>query len=706
MAPSGAAAPVHVEQMLTAETDDGMSVTIAGYMPAEAELWVETVPQEVAAGFIDADDAIVFAYDLKLMLPDPDAGGWTEYQPAAALTVAVAPCTAAESLAESPVEVTHVSMDEATQQACVTKVPAAVQEGGAVTFAAESFSYYIGTVSTPLREVTLTAGEGYAFYSDAACTEPISGEQQISAAAAIYLKAAESYQIRTVTVVGADGSPGIGLIEPGDGETSAYDEKITFPAETEPLQPAQLITVQVMQTLWYNGDGFYSDAECLRPAVGPSDLAERVEHAACTLWINMLTSYTPDGIVSLDGQDNVVLLMRDASYPGALLTIPSGAQLTLSHITLDGGAIWSGEPDTTLERGTDNSGLKAQAPLITVEGSLIMSTGAALQNNDNASSPGGAIYVSANGTMTMYDGVIGSNTASSKDNGYGGAIYSQAKGTESQSGLVIAGGYISGNQAACASTICRGGSIQLDDAALTIYDMCKAVDRGMEIVDVRLLHKEGGRSGVWDRAERQAAAVEAAAADGNAPTSAPVAVAPAAPAPAVPAIAFIGYQNSGKTTLVEKVIAELTRRGLRVGSLKHHGHHGFDIDVPAKDTWRHHQAGSKHVGLICATRWAEYADTREENEMPARELLSRYNDVDVVIIEGYKTEGFDNIVVARSGVDRLRGKSSLDLVDGRTLALACNEALARQAFDAGFATRAININDARAICDLIQDHLA
>lgn len=238
-------------------------------------------------------------------------------------------------------------------------------------------------------------------------------------------------------------------------------------------------------------------------------------------------------------------------------------------------------------------------------------------------------------------------------------------------------------------------------ACLTIYDMCKAVDRGMEIVDVRLLHKEGGRSGVWDRAERQAAAVEAADVDGA--VSASVS---AAPALSVPAIAFIGYQNSGKTTLVEKVIAELTRRGLRVGSLKHHGHHGFDIDVPAKDTWRHHQAGSKHVGLICATRWAEYADTREEDEMPARELLSRYNDVDVVIIEGYKTEGFDNIVVARSGVDRLRGKSSLDLVDGHTLALACNEALARQAFDAGFATRAININDARAICDLIQDHLA
>ena len=119
-------------------------------------------------------------------------------------------------------------------------------------------------------------------------------------------------------------------------------------------------------------------------------------------------------------------------------------------------------------------------------------------------------------------------------------------------------------------------------ACLTIYDMCKAVDRGMEIVDVRLLHKEGGRSGVWDRAGRQAAAVEAVAADGAAPASAPVAVAPAAPTPAVPAIAFIGYQNSGKTTLVEKVIAELTRRGLRVGSLKHHGHHALISMYPLR----------------------------------------------------------------------------------------------------------------------------
>ena len=91
--------------------------------------------------------------------------------------------------------------------------------------------------------------------------------------------------------------------------------------------------------------------------------------------------------------------------------------------------------------------------------------------------------------------------------------------------------------------------------------------------------------------------------------------------------------------------------------------------------------------------------------MPARELLSRYEDVDVVIVEGYKTEGFDNIVVARSGVDRLRGRSSLDLVDGHTLALACNDALVRQARDAGLEVPTIDINNYRAICDLIQDRL-
>ena len=233
-------------------------------------------------------------------------------------------------------------------------------------------------------------------------------------------------------------------------------------------------------------------------------------------------------------------------------------------------------------------------------------------------------------------------------------------------------------------------------ACLTIYDMCKAVDRGMEIVDVRLLLKEGGRSGVWEREGASAAAVEgkdgadAAASDSSED-------APAAPAPAV---AFIGYQNSGKTTLVEKVIAELTARGLRVGSIKHHGHHRFDIDVPGKDSWRHAEAGSRHVGLICANRYAEYADT--DQEFPLDGLLARYTDVDVVIVEGYKTAGLPNVVVARSGVDRLRGSSSLDLVDDATLAIACNDTLANHIH---INLPVADINDAATVANVVEGYL-
>ncbi len=250
-------------------------------------------------------------------------------------------------------------------------------------------------------------------------------------------------------------------------------------------------------------------------------------------------------------------------------------------------------------------------------------------------------------------------------------------------------------------------------ACLTIYDMCKAVDRGMEIVDVRLLHKEGGRSGVWDRGAQE----DETPAEAEAPTEPEAPAEPASPLPggpgsgvAAPAIAFIGYQNSGKTTLVEKIITRLTQRGLRVGTIKHHGHKGFDIDQPGKDSWRHAQAGSRHVGLISPGQYAEYAGT--QGEVPVTDLLTHYTDVDIVIVEGYKTAGLPNIVVTRSGVDRLRGDTSFDLVDGNTIAVACNDVVERD-----FRTRAtrettetgvlrelppfININDAAAIVNFI-----
>ena len=66
-----------------------------------------------------------------------------------------------------------------------------------------------------------------------------------------------------------------------------------------------------------------------------------------------------------------------------------------------------------------------------------------------------------------------------------------------------------------------------------------------------------------------------------------------------PAIAFVGRHNSGKTTLVERVIRELTARGRDIGSIKHHHRLGFEFDVPGKDSYRHAQAGAE-TGVLCS----------------------------------------------------------------------------------------------------------
>ena len=59
-----------------------------------------------------------------------------------------------------------------------------------------------------------------------------------------------------------------------------------------------------------------------------------------------------------------------------------------------------------------------------------------------------------------------------------------------------------------------------------------------------------------------------------------------------PAVAIVGRHNSGKTTFIVKLIAELTARGYDVGSVKHHSHPGFEIDIPGKDSYRHREAGA------------------------------------------------------------------------------------------------------------------
>ena len=112
-----------------------------------------------------------------------------------------------------------------------------------------------------------------------------------------------------------------------------------------------------------------------------------------------------------------------------------------------------------------------------------------------------------------------------------------------------------------------------------------------------------------------------------------------------PAIAFIGRSGSGKTTLTVKVIAGLCARGRRVGSVKHHGHKGFDIDVPGKDSWRQTQAGSVHTVIASPDKVASIQQLDGELELP--DIIATMGDVDVVVVEGYRNGGVPSIEMFR-----------------------------------------------------------
>ena len=115
-----------------------------------------------------------------------------------------------------------------------------------------------------------------------------------------------------------------------------------------------------------------------------------------------------------------------------------------------------------------------------------------------------------------------------------------------------------------------------------------------------------------------------------------------------PVIAFIGKPDSGKTTLLEKLIPELRRRGYRIGTIKHHVH-AFEMDKPGKDTWRHKQAGASTVALSSPTGLGIIRDVDED--LSIEELVGRYyGDIDLVIAEGYKRLGLPKIEVFRSAL--------------------------------------------------------
>lgn len=109
-----------------------------------------------------------------------------------------------------------------------------------------------------------------------------------------------------------------------------------------------------------------------------------------------------------------------------------------------------------------------------------------------------------------------------------------------------------------------------------------------------------------------------------------------------------GWKNAGKTTLMERLVSEMTGRGLVVSTVKH-AHHTTDVDQPGRDSYRHRAAGARQVLLASPRRWALMS---EGPEPELDELLIRLDPVDLVLIEGYKTAPHPKIEAYRAQNDK------------------------------------------------------
>jgi len=113
----------------------------------------------------------------------------------------------------------------------------------------------------------------------------------------------------------------------------------------------------------------------------------------------------------------------------------------------------------------------------------------------------------------------------------------------------------------------------------------------------------------------------------------------------IPIISIVGKSDSGKTTLIEKLVPELTRRGYRIATVKHDVH-GFEVDREGKDSWRHKQAGAHTVVISSPKKVALIRDV--EKDLTLEEIREKLiQDVDLILSEGYKKDVQPKIEIFR-----------------------------------------------------------
>jgi molybdopterin-guanine dinucleotide biosynthesis protein MobB len=156
-----------------------------------------------------------------------------------------------------------------------------------------------------------------------------------------------------------------------------------------------------------------------------------------------------------------------------------------------------------------------------------------------------------------------------------------------------------------------------------------------------------------------------------------------------------GWKNTGKTTLMTGLVAELARRGLRVSTVKH-AHHDSDVDVPGTDSFRHRAAGAGQVILASPRRWALMTELRGAPEPPLEALLARLDPCDLVLVEGYKRAPHPKIEAHRPEAGR-----PLIARESASVRAIASTLLASDPLFAGLAVPVLPLGDIPRVTDFI-----
>lgn len=162
-----------------------------------------------------------------------------------------------------------------------------------------------------------------------------------------------------------------------------------------------------------------------------------------------------------------------------------------------------------------------------------------------------------------------------------------------------------------------------------------------------------------------------------------------------PVVSIVARSGTGKTTLLEKLITEMKRRGYRVGAIKHDAHR-FDIDHEGKDSWRLTRAGADTMLISSAEKLAMVKKHSAQSELSLEEIVDNYfQDVDLVLTEGYKRSAMPKIEVHRAA--RSERLLCRDEEHDETLIAVASDS------DLDVDVPLFDINDAQGLCNLVED---